>query len=377
VNGALPRVDESLAAVLRKEPLKAALDAISVRELLEAAGVHGVATLVADRLRTAAAGSSSAQVRAPLDRECAMGAAGEALRQREVAAVLQSLADAGLKPVLLKGAALAYSVYDDPSHRARFDTDLFVRREDLPAVDEVMTRRGYVRASQVTGELVMHQVDYLRKDAHGIRHVYDFHWKLANRQAVAQILTFEEVSAAAVAVDVLAPAARAIGRVHALLHACVHRVAHHPGDERLVWLYDIHLLMTSLSRAEATQFETLATSRGVGAICADGLAAARRWLATPVPDGLVHRLEAAAGANGREPSAALLNGDSGSFREFISDIRALPDWTRRARLVYEHAFPPPRYMTGAYMVSNRIWLPALYTHRIVRGAWRWVRGAAR
>ena len=61
----------------------------------------------------------------------------------------------------------------------------------------------------------------------------------------------------------------------------------------------------------------------------------------------------------------------------MSDLRALPGWGYRARLMYQHAFPPPSYIAGMYMVSSRAWLPALYTHRIVRGAWRWFRTGSR
>ena len=45
---------------------------------------------------------------------------------------------------------------------------------------------------------------------------------------------------------------RGLSPVHALLVACIHRVAHHRGTERLIWLLDIHLLASRLEEREWT-----------------------------------------------------------------------------------------------------------------------------
>ena len=365
-------VDQQIAAIMCGDP--AALSAaVNLDELLAAARRHGVSALVSDRLRPTRRWPPSAQE--ILDRETALASALEALRQRELVHVLELLAQRGLHPLLLKGSALAHRLYADASHRARFDTDLLVRREDLDAVDDVMLSRGYSRARLVTGELVMHQVDYVRKDAQGIRHVYDFHWKLANRQAVADVLAFDELATSSVPIETLGPTVRGLGTVHALIHACVHRAAHHAGDERLIWLYDIHLLLNALTSSQVVQVVALASDRSVSTLCLSGVTAAQRCFGTSVPDGLRDGLNRPRRAS--EPSAALLQIHGAGFAELLADLRALPGWTSRARLVYEHAFPPPAYISGAYMTSNRIWLPALYTHRIVRGTWRWFRGPSR
>ena len=347
--------------------------AVNLDELLAAARRHGVSALVSHRLRPTRRWPRSAQE--ILDRESALASALEALRQRELAHVLELLAQRGVNPLLLKGSALAYRLYADASHRARFDTDLLIRREDLDAVGDVMLGRGYSRAKQVTGVLVRHQVDYLRKDAQGIHHVYDFHWKLANRHTVAGVLAFDELAASSVAIETLGPTARGLGNVHALIHACVHRAAHHAGDERFIWLFDIHLLLNTLTSSQVVELVALAGDRSVSTLCASGVTAAQRCFGTPVPDGLLDGLNAPRREG--EPSAALLQIHGAGFAELMADLRALPGWTSRARLVYEHAFPPPAYISGAYMTSNRIWLPALYTHRILRGTWRWFRGPSR
>ncbi|CAN5671223.1 hypothetical protein BH24ACI5_BH24ACI5_23100 [soil metagenome] len=369
-------VDAMLAAIVRGDAVAPPAAGDSGAAFLEAATRHGVRALAAERLGPRLA-DWPAPVQAALGREAVLGAALEALQERELKQVLELLAARGVSPLLLKGSALAHTVYASPAQRPRFDTDLLVRREEMDAVTEVMTGRGYTRPNLVSGELVMHQVDFARKDSHGVWHVYDFHWKVANRQAVAGVLSFDELARDAEPIPALGPHARGLSRVHALLLACVHRLAHHPTEDRLIWIHDIHLLTETLSPSDAESFGTLALDRSVSALCADGLTAAGRWFGTRVPAGLLDRLTAPPRSGAPEPSAAFLEPHVGRIDELLSDLRALSGWSRRVRLVREHAFPPPAYIAGMYSVSNRALLPALYTHRIVRGAWRWLRRGSR
>jgi hypothetical protein len=372
VSAPVPDLVAGLAACLRGDA--ASLAEWSTAEILRAASWHGVTALLERRLDRRP--DIPPDLQAALQRERALGGALEMLRRREIVRVLDALGTRGLRPLLVKGSALAYTLYDDPSLRPRFDTDLLVRKEEAAAAEEVMRALGYRRPAQVTGELVMYQVDYSRRDPSGLTHVFDFHWKISNRQAVADTLTFEDLDAGAQPVPALGASARGSAAVPALVLACVHRVAHHSADERLIWLYDIHLLAQGLSSSDVDAFIALSRDRSVTLICADGLLAARRAFATALPSGLLERLTPADRSPSAEPSAALLTAEPTLANELISDLKAV-GWPQRVRLLREHAFPPARYMRSAYMVTNPAWLPALYTHRLVRGAWRLLRGAAR
>ena len=58
--------------------------------------------------------------------------------------------------------------------------------------------------------------------------------------AMASAATFANGVAVPILAILLAP-------VNALVLACIHRLAHHQGRDRLVWLYDIHLLAGRLA----------------------------------------------------------------------------------------------------------------------------------
>jgi hypothetical protein len=328
---------------------------------------HGVGALLWE-----AAAEAAPEVREALEGTVRAAVAREVFVQRELRTVTAALAAEGVSALVLKGAALAYSVYRQPWLRPRTDTDVLVRHEDAAAVSRVLgTALGYERTNAVTsGTLVSHQWVFERSDAHGVRHVLDMHWKIVNPHMLADALTFDDLWAARVSVPPLGAGARAPAPTASLALACIHRIAHHHGHERLVWLYDVHLLASSFAAAGWETFADLASGRGVAAICLDALQATRAAFDTVVPDDLIDRLQSAAA---REPSRRIIMNGFNRRHVLLSDLAVLPAWSDRIRLLREHAFPPAAFIRRRYGVTSPVWLPALYLHRLVTGAYKWVR----
>jgi hypothetical protein len=166
--------------------------------------------------------------------------------------------------------------------------------------------------------------------------------------------------------------ARGTSSRHGLLLACLHRVAHHPGDERLIWLYDIHLLANRLSPIELEQLATAAADKKVCGVVRAGLSAAQDAFRTSLPSAFLAQLERRSIA-AKEPSRWFIDGQS-KLGVLWSDLHAVAGWRDRVRLVGQHAFPSSAYMLRRYKARSRALLPALYTHRLFTGAWRWLRG---
>ena len=295
----------------------------------------------------------------------------EAVRERELKAVLASLAAAGLRPIVAKGAALAYSIYPAPHLRPRVDTDLLVDHDDVPRVVDALGRLGYSRAAQNVGELVSHQVGMGRKDTHGVWHAIDVHWKVANPHVFADVLPVAELAAAAVPLPALGPAAYMPSPVHALLLAVVHLAAHHPRQVRLIWIYDIHLLASTMTPQGFEEMVDLARARGLATLTGRALQQARASFDTQVPERVLAALQA--GNQGSEALTRYVDETAGKLDTLLSDLRRLPGWQARGRLLREHVFPPAEYMLRAYHTTHRTLLPALYLHRAITGGWRWIR----
>ena len=336
--------------------------------LLATAADHGVQELLWSTLHGSGA---AALVREALTPVVRVAAARELFVQREVQSVTGALMTAGVPALLTKGTALAYTVYAEPWLRPRVDTDVLVRQGDFDAATRVLQHRGYVRSDATnTGALVSHQVAFERIDDNGIRHVIDLHWKAANPQLIADALPFDELWRDARPAPALGAAARVPSPVGSLALACVHRLAHHQGQNRLIWLYDVKLLSDGLSDGDWETLAGLACGRGIATFCLDGLRACRDQLGAVFP---IRTEEALAAAAPHERSNVYAEGRVTKRDILLTDLRVLTTWRERIRLVREHAFPPAAFIRQRYGTRTRLLLPALYIHRLITGASKWVR----
>lgn len=334
--------------------------------ILSAAVEHRVHVLLADRSQP-----FSADGRAFLDDARRREAVVEHVQANAICSVLDALCRVGVKPVLFKGAPLAYTHYPQPYSRPRNDVDMLIRREEVEPVRRVMEQLGYRPAQAISGDRVTHQFQYARSAGPCVIAEFDVHWRLANPVLFADVLSYDEIAGEAIGVASLHPHARTPGAVHSLFIACVHRVAHHQDRDHLLWLYDIHLLAERMTPEQWRAFTDLARRTSTRAVCASGLLRAVDAFGTRLPGEVREALE----GSGFEPSSAFLGGGLRRIDIELSNFRHLTSWRARGGLVLQHLFPAPSYMLGAYGVRTAAWLPALYVHRIARGAVRWLRPA--
>jgi hypothetical protein len=340
-----------------------------VGTLRDAAIDHGVDALVWEAL--VGTGGRGASLRTALEPRIRAAAARDLFVRRDLQNVVAALAAATVPALITKGTALAYTVYPQPWLRPRTDSDLLVRHGDVAAASRVLEACGYTRSDAIsTGELVSHQVAFERTDAHDVHHVIDLHWKIVNPQVVADALSFDELWRGAQRAPALGPAARVPSAIGSLALGCVHRLAHHQGHDRLVWLYDLKLLAATLDADGWTALQELACGHRIAGFCLDGLRSARARLGARFPRRVEDAMAAAAPG---EPSRAYLEGPVTKRDVLLSDLKILDSWSDRIRLMREHAFPPAAFIRQRYGSSSTWMLPALYVHRLVTGAARWRR----
>ena len=365
--------DEYLASLLRGEPFDAlALETHGVSRLLAAANAHDVLALVAETLINDV--TPPPDVRTRFRTESQKLAAADLAAEIELRRVLKSLAESGVQTLLIKGSHLAYSHYARPDLRARKDTDILVAREQRDRATEVFHDLGYTASAKLSGDLTAtQQLHSLMRHGAPI-HLVDLHWRLTSPQVFAHVLTFKELFASSRPIPGLMPSARGPSDVHALLIACMHRVAHHHDEpDKLKWFYDIHVIASRLDTAEWDGFVRLATERGVSAVCSQGLERAMRWLRTPVPSAVVSAVRPS-GADSERTADYLQRRVRAQL--VFNDLRALPTWRERARLAREHLLPSRQYMRSVYAPSSRLPLPVVYIVRAIRGARHWLKPGA-
>lgn len=347
----------ALARLLRDgawtDALARADDAVLAR-----ADEHGITPLLHWRLR-AVPGVPGA-LRDALRVRALQAAAIELARRAELVRVLALLHARGIEPVLLKGAALAHTLYPEPHLRPAVDVDLMVAPAQRRVVAALLRAEGYATTAFQGGELVNAQASYWRDLPAGVSMTFDVHWRIATSPLFAHVLSWEWLRGRAQPVTPLGPHALGPAPVDALLHGCLHRagvVARHPRGDRLIWLHDLHLLAERLDPAAWDEFLQQCERHRLCALCARALDGAVTAFGSPIPPRVRDVL---AGARG-EPAEGLLAGHP--LRLKWAELTSLPTWTERARYVRETALPAPDYVLERYREHRRWLLPALYVRR--------------
>lgn len=156
-------------------------------EILSLAARERVTSLV-----FAAVGLDNEDVPYPVRRNLAQSfqTAAEGAREGygQLANVLRRLKSAGLKPLLLKGAALARFTYEDPALRPFSDVDVLVRLNEIEAIHRVLLTSGYALAGDEPSP-----ADRTWRqgrgyyDPDGRRLVIDVHWRYSGYPLLMQM----------------------------------------------------------------------------------------------------------------------------------------------------------------------------------------------
>jgi len=343
--------------------------------LIEVSDIQSTHALLHHQLeRNAACQQWPQTVQDSLRQESQRLAAVDLLRRQELTIVLEELGKEDIHPLIFKGAALAYSHYPSPSLRTRNDTDLLIRETDRATTTRLLNRLGYIEPNAVSGKLISYESMYRKTDKYSVTHVLDVHVRINNSQIFAQALAYDELAASAVPVPILGTNARGLSLPHALLLACMHRAAHlqyvayyNEGEpyyegNLFIWLYDIHLLATSMNADEWNNFVVSATAKSLRSICLDALQTTSQCFQTLIPEQVSTSFTI---ARNQEVSAAYLSGSKS--RVAFAEFSMIPGLNSKIRFLWENLFPPAEYMLQKYDVSSKLWLPVLYPTRVISG----------
>jgi len=226
-----------------------------------------------------------------------------------------------------------------------------------------LQKRGYERPNAVSGDFINHEFSCIKSGPGSIRHNLDLHWKLSNNQLFSRLFDFNELLSSAITIPELGNA-HALFPEHALLLACVHRISHKPDNDanRLIWLYDIHLLSRSMSQKKWQKFISIAIDKELCGICLEGLQQAVLSFGTSIPETVL--LELAEQAKDEKITADV---GTSRCRLELTNFHELPNLRQRFQYLREHLFPDREYMMRKNWTKNRLWLPYLYIKRIAQG----------
>lgn len=347
------QIDAFLASFLAGAPVPAG--ALRSEAIVARARYHGLQGLLAENPHFAEAAPVATRA---LFRDAAADAISDVLRHELLGEICSAFAAAGVDMVLLKGAALAYLVYEKPALRPRLDTDIIVAPEQKGAARDVLAQLGFA-ASPVH---VPHYQTTFTLERSGIPFPVDLHWRAANSDFLTQLYTFETLRAGAQPVTRLHPRAVAPSDEMLLSFAITHLLfdRDYRAGMRFIWLVDLRAIAARMDRAAWERFSLLQASIGGCGAAALALREAEVRLGRFVPETAMARLGAA-------PEGQLSRYLAAS--EFGRMRRDLLCRNRRQALTYLGGvlFPPRARLMEIYGPVPRWQAPLLYLHRAATG----------
>lgn len=298
----------------------------------------------------------------------------------QLAAVADALSRTGAPLLLLKGAALAETLYGDPGLRTIGDIDLLVPREHARACRDALLGFGYrpTQLEEQPGSLLATSNQEAFEPPPPHRTVVELHWHILDvpyyMHQVPVSWFWENSEAAEIAgrpFRVLSPEAN-------LVYLPAHLAFHHR-FQPLHSLFDLALLIArrgveiDWARVVTTahSFELLTVLRET----LDRLAEC--WPSLPLDEA---RRQVAAVAPSRMDARLyrhLTEEARSTPLRFYTTLVTLPDLASRLRYARLVVFPQPSYMRGRYRVGADWQLPYWYLRRLVGGVARFARALPR
>jgi hypothetical protein len=212
------------------------------QRVLRTAVRNHIAALIYDRLRTLDGGTVPPGTMRAFEQEYHRVGFRNARNYAELGQLLRSLKDRGVEVIVLKGAALAETVWKNIALRPMADMDLLVRQDDLIEAERTLLSNGYAPDRGVpppggSWDQYYHLPPFCKSDPritveihHNIVHprrVYPLDFDVGQfwaRACVAQI--------AGVETHILAPE-------DTILHLCLHQCKHDPFVGKIKNLMDV------------------------------------------------------------------------------------------------------------------------------------------
>lgn len=286
-------------------------------------------------------------------------------QEMAMARILPALEQAGCTPTLIKGCALAFTHYTDPCLRPRSDMDIIVPETAREAAHQTLSDLGLIRLPAHHGKYINFQTAWHWPGQPG--GAVDLHWRINNSLWFAFRAPTADICGRRRLIAGPAGELPVADDVDALLIAALHRLGERArlipdsgqrmGD-RLIWLYDAHLLISGLQDADRDELVARAIHLGLQGAVADLLAQCDAVLGSPVPATWASALAATPSPI---PVAAF---DQSGWRQVAFEAQALPSLAARCRYLLEHVFPRPAYVRERFGPG---WLPKLYVQRALRG----------
>lgn len=143
---------------------------------------------------------------------------------RELVEILKALSDMQIEVIVLKGAALASTIYPDIALRPYEDIDLLVRKHDWNRIEAAFSQLGYRALHSYRPEFSR---EFLSEKCYTKGKIpIDLHWHIVELP-YSKYIAIDQFWKSAVTVNIDGVDALILSPEHLLLHLCVHSSKHY------------------------------------------------------------------------------------------------------------------------------------------------------
>jgi hypothetical protein len=282
--------------------------------------------------------------------------------------VVSHLTAGGVPVTLLKGAALAQTVYRNASVRPMVDLDLLVRQQDVPTALRVLSALGYepAHAEHRAGYLFAYKNEMMLVKPGEVKAPIEIHWSLFGPLYYQQAVPMDWFWQTALPVRIGDASAWMLGPEAQVLHLCGHMPLQHSGEGelRLLWLHDVAEVI-AFYQEQIDWDQVLARARAYDLVLPVQQILTRvshEWHA-PIPPAVLERLRTLRPSRDEERVFAWLTSAHRSAQRFWVDLASMPGWGPRLRFAWCIFFPSAGYMQRCYGIPHRFLVPLYYPYR--------------
>jgi len=236
-----------------------------------------------------------------------------AYQQHSIRTVTQAFRENGLQPILLKGPALATTVYPHQHWRTFQDIDLLIAPREWDQSVSLVESLGYASVpclnwNYLSFEKSFHPIESLPESLS-----IELHSRLSNRTSLC---VFDY---AALAADAIRDSGDDLQAwiPHPIKHfifVCLHRMGHHAVDRRFIWLLDMHYMVRSFGEGEWDALIQCAHQGRISQLLHRSLTDLQSVIPSPIPDRIFQALSNQP-QEVTEPSAVYLRDDRSKWQD--------------------------------------------------------------
>ncbi len=358
-----------LAAVMRQEPRPPPeCTSDDWNRFLELLGPHWIAAVLYRHIRDLPAECRPPEtVMTDLHRAWLHAEARSLGTGRQIRQVIGALEAEGIRVLLLKGPALARTVYPAAAMRQGSDIDLFIPHGDMQRCENVMAALGYAcpyRAAEHAPRTEHHQTFYPEAEGAGPFGI-EVHWRLDCGFGLSPDGFSDEIFSRSIRVEADDATFSTLSVPDHLLYQALHMACQHCSATRLSWIYDIALLAREIP--DAAGWENL-LRMSVEQNCRLSLEAAvgmaEFWTGLSLPPEVSDTARWPAPSREEEAARELAMRRSESIPASVRlKMRAIPDARGRLCFLFRFVFPHPDAMHLYRRGEGKLSLPAAYLKR--------------